>query len=82
MNPQDLNTEVRKRKRENGSDLHDSVLRVEIYLEQLTENFEKLTGDNGRCAKHSRKISFLQRIAYLGMGGGAVLIFLFKQGVL
>lgn len=79
MNPQEIKTEIRKR-RDNGSDLHDSILRVEIYLEQLTVNFDKLTGENGRCAKHSRDISFVKRFIYMTMGGGAVLISILKFG--
>jgi len=81
MTSKEIKTEVRKR-RDNGYDLHESVLRTEIYLEQVVENFDKLTGDNGRCAKHGKKITFLQRVAYMGMGGGAVLILLFKQGII
>lgn len=79
MNQQEIKIEVRKRK-DNGYDLHDSMLRVEIYLENLTEDFDKLTGDNGRCAKHSRDISFVKRFVYMTMGGGTVLILILKFG--
>lgn len=81
MSQQEIETEVRKR-RDNGYDLHDSVLRVEIYLEQLTVSFNKLTGENGRCAKRGKEISSFKRIIYIATGGLGVLIFLIKTGTI
>lgn len=76
MEPKEFDTEVQKRMDDNVS-MERRVIKTEIYLEQLVGN-----GQEGTCAKRGKAITFLQKTVFMFMGGSAVVVLLFKAGVI
>lgn len=70
MTIKEIEAEVQRRKN-NGGDMHDTVIRTELLVEQLV-------GEGGMCAIRGKKIDNLQKALYLAIGGGAVFIFVVK----
>lgn len=76
MTDKEMETQVAQRRKE-GGDMHDSIIKLTLLVEQLVGN-----GQEGTCAKRGRAIAALQKIVYISMGGSAVLVFLLKVGVI
>lgn len=72
MNQKEVEKQVAA-KMSDDLDIHDRVIRIQVMVESLVGN-----GQEGLCAERGREISFLKKFAWMTMGGGGVLLFLFK----